>query len=198
MEQAKQVLKQAEQAFKNYKYSGIYIYAYTDPVEGKITKHTDAPSEKFINTRHYIKPIWNAKTRQCDIIPNAIQIDTKDYYIIDIDVVDACPILDKLLKDCNFIIKTRKGYHFYFNNCNDIKTSVKGKKKVLAKIADFGLEKMFYCPEYVHIETGEKFHYSIHKTGELNDMPNYAIEWCNTVIEKFNEEAIKKKKWRNY
>ena len=67
-----------------------------------------------------IKPIYNKETKT-NIDPNGISILTEKsgLSIIDVDKPNDCPILDKLLTDCQWIHKTRKGYHFIFKK-NDL------------------------------------------------------------------------------
>lgn len=175
--------------FKNFSYFGIHIQAKTE--KGLIKKECIQPLQtEYKNIKHYLKPIFDKFTGEY-IQPNAIQIDTSNISTIDIDQPENCPILDKLLLDCKFIIKTNKGYHFYFNKEDKL------KRNTQAKIADINLNKLWFCREYKHIETDQKYKYEIIKNIELVDMPKYAINWCQDLIynlyqEKGNKTIINK------
>lgn len=165
-------------AFNIFSYSGIYMSAYLNE-DGEIKKSTIHPNKKlYENTKHYFKPIF---FRGNMIEPNAIQIDTSKITTIDIDKPDQCIILDRLKKDCKFYIKTRKGYHFYFNNNNKILCSQNGKRRILCDIADINCNKLYYCPKYTDKENN-KYCYEIIKSKKLVDIPNYAVDWCNKLI----------------
>jgi len=177
-------------AFSKFNYFGINVSAYTND-QNEIKKSVKCPSEScYKGTKHYFKPIYNKETKQNDIIPNGISIITKNLSVIDVDEIDKCSILDQLLNDCSFIIKTRKGYHFYFN-----KEDILGRNKQCG-VADINLNTLYYVPKYYHVETNEEFSYSIYKdNGDLVDMPQYAIDWCDSLIkEKYGDKKEKKDK----
>jgi hypothetical protein len=168
--------------FERFTYHGVFIEAYTNE-QNKIVKSIIAPiEEQYKNKKHYFGEVYDKKTRSY-IKPNAISIDVSKYSIIDVDKPEQCPILDKLLNDCNFIVKTKKGYHFYFNLCNELLKSDKGKKGVLCDIADINIPNLFFCPIYCHKDDSKiNFSYELIKNNELNNMPDYAIMWCNMLI----------------
>ena len=163
-------------SFKNFNYFGIYISAYTNE-KGEVKKHTIQPKKtEYEGIHHYMKKLFNPLTREY-IKPNGIQIDTTNLDVIDIDEPDKCPILNKLINDSSFYVKTRKGYHFYYKRSNKII-----KDNICCGIVDINLVKLWFVPAYYHNETEEKYSYEIIKNGELKIMPDYAIDWCNTVI----------------
>jgi P4 family phage/plasmid primase-like protien len=176
--------------FKEFRYFGINVIAYSDK-DGNIKKNVIAPLEtKYKNTIHYYKPIYNKVTNIEDIIPNGIAIITKQLSTIDVDDVNNCSILDQLLNDCSFIIKTRKGYHFYFNKENVLERNKK------CGVADINLNTLYFVPKYYHNVSREEYQYSIFKnSGPLVDMPNYALEWCLRLIkDRYGEKKDKKDK----
>jgi len=159
------------QSFSKFNYFGINVSAYTND-QSEVKKLVKCPSEScYKATKHYFKAIYNKETKQNDIIPNGISIITKNLSVIDVDEIDKCSILEQLLKDCGFIIKTRKGYHFYFN-----KEDILPRNKQCG-VADINLNTLYYVPKYYHVETNEEFSYTLYKDGDLVDMPQYAIDW---------------------
>ena len=177
-------------AFDNFSYSGIYMSAYLND-NGEIKKNViHHKKELYENKKHYMKPIFY---RGQIIEPNAIQIDCTKITTIDIDKPEKCIILDKLMKDCNFYVKTRKGYHFYFNNCNKIILSQKNKRRVLCDIADINCNTLYYCPTYTDDDNNE-YCYEIIKSKKLVDMPDYAIDWCNQLIKNTFDNSDKPNK----
>lgn len=175
-----------ERDFADFKYFGVFIEAYTNN-DNKIVKSINAPSaDKYKNTKHYFNDVYDKHSGQF-VSPNAISIDVSNLSIIDVDKPELCPILDKLLNDCQFVVKTRKGYHFYFNKCNEILKSDTGKKGILCDIADINIPNLFYCPLYFHRDDKtQTFSYTLIKRNYLVDMPDYAIMWCNMLISMKN------------
>ena len=103
----------------NFIYFGIHLSAYTDS-KGKIQKKSILPvGWNDINAK-IIKPIYD-KESQKNIDPNGFSIITEksNISVIDVDKPEECTILNKLIDDCKWIHKTRKGYHFIFQN-NDL------------------------------------------------------------------------------
>jgi len=107
---------------------------------------------------------------------NGIGILTKNLSVIDIDEPKKCNILNKLLNDCKIIVQTRKGYHFYFNKENQL------PRQKCCKIADINTNLLYFTPQYFHTETGNEYNYKLIKNESLGDMPEYAINWCQTLI----------------
>jgi P4 family phage/plasmid primase-like protien len=163
--------------FKEFKYFGINVSAYTDK-DGNLKKNVIAPLEtKYKNTIHYYRPIYNKLTNTEDTIPNGIAVITKQLSTIDVDDVTQCSILDQLLKDCSFIVKTRKGYHFYFNKEDVLERNKK------CGVADINLNTLYFVPKYYHNVSKEEYQYTIYKNSwPLIDMPKYALDWCLTLI----------------
>jgi len=182
--------------FENFKYSGVYISGYYNE-KNLIKKEIIAPLKSlYIDKTHYIEQVYNYKTGEY-LNPNGIQINTIDYNIIDIDNPKKCIILDKLLKDCLFKVKTYKGYHFYFEKNNELPINVK-----IPEFVDINLPTLFFVPEYSIKDTPIKCSYKIienynDKPLEIVKMPQYVIDWCKTVIECHNiTKKIKEKKIR--
>lgn len=173
--------------FNDLKYFGINVSAVSND-GGNLKKIVKAPLEScYIGTKHYFKEIYD-KVSKSYIVPNGIAIVTKNLSTIDIDDVSKCDILENLKKDCNLIVKTRKGYHFYFNKENVL------ERNKLCDIADINLNTLYFVPKYVNIDTNEEYGYSIYKNlGNLGDMPQYAIDWCNKIIkEKYGIKKVRK------
>ena len=175
--------------FQNFNYCGVFVYAYTNEKD-EIKKSMSRPTKTAVGDNKqyfnnvYVKDIGTYKQ------PNGILIDTSNISTIDIDKPDLCDILDDLKNDCNFYVKSRKGYHFYFNKEETLPRNQQDKKQ---GIADINLNNLLYVPEYTHIETNDKYNYSIVKNGKLNDMPKYAIMWCKMLLNfsKDNQDNTK-------
>jgi putative DNA primase/helicase len=180
--------------FKNFKFFGVNVSACINQ-EGEMKKKIISPIEKlYSGNDHYFEKIYSSEITDY-VNPNGISIITKDISTIDVDDIEKCSILDKLLNDCSLIVKTRKGYHFYFKKEN-VLPRIQQKK-----IADINLKTLFYIPKYYNETTGEEFNYSIYKNdGELVDMPQYAIDWCLELIKnetkQTKENKIKKERMK--
>ena len=157
--------------FKDFKYYGIHVEAFTNQ-EGEIKKNPQLPTkENYKKKKQWVKEFRG-------IIPNGIAINMKDYSSIDVDAPNDCSILDQLKNDCNFIVQTKKGYHFYFLKEDQLQRN----KQCIT--ADINLDQLFFIPKYYHKETKEEFNYTLIKSNELNEMPSYAIEWCQNLIKQ--------------
>ena len=133
-----------------------------------------------------IKPIYDKKT-QTYIDPNGFSILTEksNLSIIDVDKPDECPIIDKLLIDCKYIHKTRKGYHFIFKK-NDL------PRNQQCGVIDVNTNLIHFVPEYKHIETNEVIgKYEIMKSDEIIDMPKYAYDYCEEMIKTHSGKCVK-------
>ena len=149
--------------------------------------------------------------------PNGYAINTElsDISVIDIDKPDECMILDKLLKECKFYVKTKKGYHFYFKK-NDL------PRRKMCGIADINTQLLYLCPEYQEFEysneidsqyiskktnavvktkklvgyklVGDKYKYSIIKSDKLVDMSEDVYNWCKQLIVMDNKIVKNDKK----
>lgn len=175
----KKTLKTFEDKIENCKYHGIYVFAYTND-ENIIKKGCYQPLKvEYNDVQHYFKDIQVKKNKWK---PNGVQINTTNISTIDIDEPKKCSILDKLLNDCKFYVKTRKGYHFYFNKENEL-----GRVRQ-CKIADINMDKLWFVPKYVHKDTKEEFNYELVKSEKLVDMPQYALDWCKMLIDMNYED----------
>ena len=165
-----------KKTFKNFTFHGVIINAYINE-KNEVKKESYHPKKDLYNdVKHYYKNIY------CKGIltePNSISINCSNLTTIDIDDPVKCDIIDKLLKDCNFIIKTRKGYHFYFNK--DLNNLPRNYRSI-SKIADINLDNLFFSFEYKNKDNNEIYKYEIIKNEELNDIPKYAINWINNLI----------------
>ena len=196
--------------FKNFKYHGIFVYAYKDE-KNKVTKSCYQPKkDDYKDTKHYFRKVFNFHTGEM-VQPNGIQIDTTNISSIDVDKPDECDILDQLKNDCKFYVQTKKGFHFYFNKEDEL------ERIRQCKIADVNMDKLWFVPSYYLIDIdyekeedgkykfihkgNKKFKitskyeehdepyggYKIIKKEKLVDMPKYAIDWCKMII-KFNSQ----------
>lgn len=162
--------------FKNFSYFGIYVFAYTNK-NNEVKKGCFQPKrDKYEGKDKYIKSVWDYRTGEF-VEPNGIQIDTTNISVIDIDEPKKCSILDRLINDCKFYVKTRKGYHFYFNKCDQV------PRDKYCGVADINIQKLWYVPSYYHNETNDEYNYELKKSKELIDMPQYAVDWCNMLID---------------
>jgi hypothetical protein len=196
-------------AFKDFNYFGIYVYASLNE-KNELKKYCYQPSAKqHANIKHYNKPVWNSHLCE-QIKPNGIQIDTTNISTIDVDQPEKCQTLvDKLLEDCKFYVKTKKGYHFYFNKEDKLPRDKK------CGIVDFNLQKLWYVPEYNFVEfkdieedgqkvkeyvihTDKVFKYELITNEKLVDMPQYAIDYCQMIYETTKQEDDKPKEKKNY
>ena len=196
-------------AFKNFNYFGIYVYASLNE-KNELQKYCYQPkAEQYKNVKHYNKPVWNYHL--CELVkPNVIQIDTTEISTIDVDKPEKCKTLvDKLLIDCKFYVKTKKGYHFYFKKENKLPRDKK------CGIIDFNLQKLWFgeynfvefkdieengekVKEYV-IHTDKVYKYELIKNEELVDMPQYAIDYCQMIYDTYKtEDEDKPKQKKNY
>jgi hypothetical protein len=183
-------MEEAKRIFNKFEYQGIFLDAIKR--EAKVHKRAVCPvSEKYKNIHHYLKPVWDGQNNKNQII-NGLQIETHNINIIDIDDPSNCPILDDLLNDCEFIIKTLRGYHFYFDYSDKVILSDKGKRAVQCRGVDINLNRMFYSPSFFDIETGEEYKYSVVKCSKLVELPKYAIVYCNMKITEKNNESTSK------
>jgi hypothetical protein len=177
------------ETFKNFNFCGVFVYAYTNE-NGEIKKNMSRPTkEKVGDNKKYFERVF-VKEIGAYKQPNGLLINCSNISTIDIDKPELCDILDDLKNDCNFYIKSRKGFHFYFNKEETLPRNQQDKKQ---GIADINLNNLLFVPEYSHIETYEKYNYEIIKNGKLNDMPKYAVSWCKMLLNfsKDNQDNTK-------
>jgi hypothetical protein len=174
--------------FKNFKFYGIYVYAYTD-TNNNIKKCCIQPKqEKYINKDIYFEEVYDKITGRY-FKPNGISIRTDNLTTIDIDDPEKCSILGKLKQTSNFIVKTRKGYHFYYNYTDKLE-----RNKLCDKV-DINTNQLWFAPEYFHNETNEKYTYTIFKDdlkNGLTDIDEHILDWCNVVIASSNIKKVVK------
>jgi hypothetical protein len=196
-------------AFKDFNYFGIYVYASLNE-KNELKKYCYQPKAKlYENIKHYNKPVWNYHLCEQEK-PNGIQIDTSNISTIDVDQPEKCETLvNRLIEDCKFYVKTKKGYHFYFNKEDKLPRDKK------CGIIDFNLQKLWYVPEYHFVEfkdieeDGKKqkeyiihndkvYKYELIKNEKLVDMPQYAIDYCQMIYETTKTDDDKPKEKKNY
>ena len=178
--------------FNRFQFFGIYIDAYTNE-KGDVKKNVYMPSSSKLGkdycnvSESFIDKVFNKNTGQW-IEPNGIAVMTEksNLTVIDVDIPEKCIILERLLKDCKFYVKTRKGFHFYFNNTKQI------PRRKLCGVADINTNILYYVPEYKHIETNEIYEYELVKSEKLIDVPQYVVDWCLTIISvRKNEPKVR-------
>lgn len=197
--------------FENFNYFGVYIDCFKNH-NNEYKKRALMPKSYKLSMdnennewNNNLNNVWD-KNRQMMVKPNGIAIMTKrsNITVIDIDEPKKCFILPKLLIDCKFIVKTRKGFHLYFNRNNDIPI------QTLLNVLDVNTNLIYYIPKYYeynvnNITNGEyidkngnkcyfdkyedyklnknvEFNYELIKNEGLCDIPEYAIEYINGLI----------------
>jgi hypothetical protein len=196
--------------FEKFNYFGVYVDCYFDNNQKLYKKRVLMPKSYKLDMdnnewKNNLNNVWD-KNRQMMVKPNGIAIMTKmsNLTIVDIDEPKKCKILDKLLNDCKFIVKTHKGFHLYFNRCNAI------LNQTLLKILDVNTNLIYYIPKYYeynvnNIINGEyinkdgkkcyfdkyedyklnknvEFNYELIKNEGLCDLPEYAINYIDILI----------------
>lgn len=173
--------------FKQFITFPIHISAFTNE-EGKVKKDCSLPPGGWQKLTQS-KPIDLVyKKGEGKIKPNGIGIvvENSGLSAIDIDRPEKCRILEQLKTDCGFWVQTKNGFHFYFK-----KEDVLERQKRCG-VADINTGLLYYCPTYSHKDTGEEYHYKLMKSGELTEMPQYAIDWCIDLIATADEVEPKK------
>jgi len=213
--------------FENFKFFGVYVDAYKnkddDYKKRSIMPNASKLGKDYVNfTTNNLNSVWD-KNRQMMVSPNGIAIMTEksNLTVIDIDEPEKCLILNDLLNDCKFIVKTRKGYHLYFNRCNEIPI------QTLLGILDVNTNLIFYIPKYYEyninsIKQGEyinkqgkkcnfdkfveykinkkvEFNYKLIKNNnELSNVPDYAITYIKTLMSvKQDSQTITNPNFKN-
>jgi len=175
------MLKGLFEPFNQFITSSLYIDAYTNE-GGLLKKSTSAfPTDEERKSMKTVIKIHVFKKDIGRVKPNAIAINTANISCIDVDKPDECYIIEDLKRDCNFIVKTRQGFHFYFKKEDVL------PRQQLKGIADINTGLLFFCPQYFHIDTKEEYNYTLIKNEPLNDMPEYAIQWCKMLISMKNQ-----------
>ena len=156
----------------NFVVSGVWVEAYITTTQA-IKKYVIFPKNRKENN----KTVYDKRTGS-NIKCNGIAIHTEESNLttIDVDKPEECPFLNDLLKDCKTIVKTRKGYHFYFKRCDKL------ARRKLCTIADINTDVLFYIPTYKNIDNNEEYTYTLIKDEGLTDIPDYAFGWCVGLI----------------
>jgi hypothetical protein len=173
---------QIPKEFNQFTYHSIHVGAFTNE-EDKIKKYVGRPKDVEINSKkHYMVSSVYVPHLYLWRPTNGINIDCSNISSIDVDDPENCTILDQLIQDSTFYVKTNRGFHFYF-----IKTAqLEEYRNRHLGIIDLNKSNLFYVPTYKHQITGEEFHYSLVKAGPLIEMPKYAIDYCLNLI-SFNK-----------
>ena len=154
----------------------LHISAYTNE-KGQVKKSCSSLPNNWIGLDKSNKTPFVYKKDVGMVKPNGIGVICRDISVIDIDQPSNCSILDQLKADCGFWVKTKNGFHFYFAKEETL------PRQSCCKIADINVNLLYYCPTYIHDETGEEYHYELMKSEpKLVVMPKYAIDWCKMLI----------------
>jgi hypothetical protein len=172
--------------FKNFVSFPVNLRGFTDE-NGKVSKEksnfpTGWNTITKSNKSSYVETKWGG-----NIKPNGIAVVLKPSGLsaIDVDEPDNCRILERLKADCGFVVQTRKGFHFYFKQEEIV------PRQKQCGIADINTNLLYYVPTYTHRDTGEEYHYTLIKNTGLNDMPQYAIDWCLDLIAMKEKKDVK-------
>jgi len=177
MKSAKQTALNADLAKfnENFITFPLHISAYTNE-KGEVKKSCSSLPKEWEKLTTS-KPIFPVYKKDCGFVaPNGIGVLTKNISCIDVDEPLKCSILDKLKNDCKFYVATKKGFHFYFKQENEL------PRQSCCGIADINTNLLYFVPTYKHNETGEKYHYILCRSEGLVEMPSYAIDWCKMLI----------------
>jgi hypothetical protein len=150
--------------------------------------------------------------------PNGVAINTElsNISTIDVDKPDECEILNDLLIECQFYVKTKKGYHFYFKKDDEL------ARRKMCGVADINTHLLYLCPEYQEFKfnntvdneytnkktgkvvktkkyvgyelIGDKFKYQIVKSTKLVEMSKKIKDWCINLINTDNKNVVKREK----
>lgn len=200
----------------NFVYFGIYIDAFRN-TNNELKKRALLPNGWDSIDCVKMENVWD-KNYGIARKPNAVAINTElsNITTIDVDKPDECDILDDLLKECKFYVKTKKGYHFYFKNDEEI------PRRKMCGVADVNTHLLYLCPEYQEFKfnntvdneytnkktgkvvktkkyvgyelIGDKYKYEIVKKEKLVAMSDKIKEWCIKLINTDNKNVVKREK----
>ena len=172
----------------NFVYFGIYIDAFKN-LDGDLKKRALLPNGWDSIDCVNMGNVWDKNygiTRK----PNAVAINTElsNITTIDVDKPDECEILNDLLNECKFYVKTKKGYHFYFKKDDEI------PRRKMCGVADINTHLLYLCPEYQEFKFNNTVdnEYTNKKTGKLVKTKKYV--GYELVGDKFKYEIVEKKK----
>ena len=158
---------------------------------GKITTKYNKQNELKKEFKHCTKswkdePMYNSKLNGLAILTGK----KSNITVIDIDgeTPESIKLKDLMDKSCNYIIKTNKGFHYYYKYFEDIKTTTNTKIQIDIRNDD----GLIYAPpsHYINIETGETIKYEIVKFPE-NEINEIDIETKNYLNQLFNKTSTK-------
>jgi len=161
--------------FEEFIYFGIKLEATLQ--NNEVKKICKFPSGYMDLSASCIKPFYDYKSKSM-ITPNGIAILTQksNISVIDVDKPEDCSIYDKLMNDCKWIHKTRKGAHFIFKN-NDL------PRKKQCGIVDINTDLLYFIDAYKDINTDKIVGgYEVIKHEAIIDMPEYAYNYCKSMI----------------
>jgi superfamily II DNA or RNA helicase len=197
-------------------YFGVYIDAFINS-DGELKKRALLPNGWDSIEDVYMGTVWD-KNYGIARKPNAVAINTElsDITTIDVDKPNECEILDDLLKECKFYVKTKKGYHFYFKKDDEI------PRRKMCGVADINTHLLYLCPEYQQFKfnnmvdneytnkktgkvvktkkyvgyelIGDKYKYEIIKSRKLVKMSDKIKQWCMKLINDETNNIVKKDK----
>jgi hypothetical protein len=172
----------------NFVYFGVYIDAFIN-TKGELKKRPLLPNGWDTIDCVSMEKVWDKNygiTRR----PNAVAILTElsNITTIDVDKPDQCEILDDLIKECKFYVKTKKGYHFYFQNDEEM------PRRKLCDVADINTQLLYLCPEYQEFKFNNTVdnQYTNKKTGKVVKTKKYV--GYELVGDKYKYEIVEKKK----
>jgi len=197
-------------------YFGIYMDAFRNN-DNELKKRTLLPNGWDTIENIKIENVWDKNygiTRK----PNGVAINTElsNISTIDVDKPDECEILNDLLTECKFYVKTKKGYHFYFKKDDEL------ARRKMCGVADINTHLLYLCPEYQEFKfnntvdneytnkktgkvvktkkyvgyelVGDKYKYEIVKSTKLVEMSKKIKDWCINLINTDNKNVVKREK----
>lgn len=200
----------------DFTYFGIYMDAFRNN-DGELKKRTLLPNGWDTIESVKMENVWDKNygiTRK----PNGVAINTElsNISTIDVDKPDECEILNDLLSECKFYVKTKKGYHFYFKKDEEL------ARRKMCGVADINTHLLYLCPEYQEFKfnntvdneytnkktgkviktkkyvgyelIGDKYKYEIIKSTKLVEMSPKVKEWCIKLINTDNKNVVKREK----
>jgi superfamily II DNA or RNA helicase len=194
---------------------GIYIDAFKN-TDGELKKRALLPNKWDEIKESVLDVVWD-KNYGCMRAPNAVAINTElsNISTIDVDKPDECMILDKLLNECKFYVKTKKGYHFYFKSDPEL------PRRKMCGVADINTHLLYLCPEYQEFKfnttvdteyksktgkmvktkkyvgyelVGQKYKYEIIKCKKLVKMSDEIKNWCKQMMLTGERDVVKREK----
>lgn len=132
---------------------------------------------KFINGTS-----WNKNVKYDKSLNGHFIVPNEDYTVIDIDDPNTEQnkhIIEEFMPDCNYIVKTRKGYHLYY----EFEPKIEDINKIHAVDIIHKGRKMLFVPPSSYDMNGETIEYKFIKNNKPNKMPN---ELINFIKDRYN------------